>query len=109
MCPTLINHVLRCGGTLSAPHEAKGKDRASETPILLHKLKTQINTLFSGKSASGRFAAVVLVKAIIDVGGWECLRISEPWIRGLLSILQVHHGSLSLFVSVDLCCPCSNA
>ncbi|KAB5558582.1 rRNA processing/ribosome biogenesis-domain-containing protein [Coniochaeta sp. 2T2.1] len=88
LCPVLVNHLLRCGPVLSAPHEAKTKDTSSDVVVHIHKLKTQINTLLNGKSNNGRFTAVVLIKAMVDVGGWECLRISEPWVRGLLSILQ---------------------
>lgn len=68
--------------------DAEAKDKAAETPVLVHKLKTHITTLLNGRSSSGRFAAVCLVKAVIDVGGWECLRGSITWIRGLISILQ---------------------
>ena len=99
-CPLLVSHVLRCGGALSAPLDAK--DKSSETPMLVHKLRTHITTLLTGKNPAGRFAAVCLVKAVIDVGGWESLRASQPWIRGLIGVLQVcwitsrtHHGWLA--------------
>ena len=85
----LVGHVLRCGGTLSVAHEAKGKDKNAETPVLVHRLKTHINTLLTGRNPSGRFAAIFLIKAVIDVGGWECLRSAAPWINGLISIIQV--------------------
>ncbi|KAK5664038.1 hypothetical protein OQA88_252 [Cercophora sp. LCS_1] len=88
ICPVLVSHVLRCGGPLSAVPEPKAKDKTSEGPMLVHKLRTHITTLLSGRSASGRFTAVCLVKAVIDVGGWESLRASEPWIRGLISVIQ---------------------
>ncbi|KAK3322511.1 rRNA processing/ribosome biogenesis-domain-containing protein [Apodospora peruviana] len=88
LCPVLVGHVLRCGGALSSSQEAKGSDKSSETPVLIHRLKAHITTLLTGKNPSGRFAAVCLIKAVIDVGGWECLRTSDPWIRGLISILQ---------------------
>ncbi|KAL2019658.1 hypothetical protein VTK56DRAFT_9277 [Thermocarpiscus australiensis] len=88
LCPLLVNHVLRCGSPLSSSQDAKGKDKTSETPMLVHKLKTHITTLLTGKSPPGRFAAVCLVKAVIDVGGWETLRASDPWIRGLIGLLQ---------------------
>lgn len=65
------------------------KSDASESSVLVHKLKTQISTLLSGKSTEGRFAAVVLIKAIVAVGGWEVLRGVESWVRGLLSVLGV--------------------
>ncbi|EAQ89152.1 hypothetical protein CHGG_05771 [Chaetomium globosum CBS 148.51] len=90
LCPLLVNHVLRCGGPLSAAQDAnKAKDKSSETPMLVHKLKTHITTLLTGKSPAGRFAAVCLVKAVIDVGGWESLRASDAWLRGLIGVLQV--------------------
>ncbi|KAK3692927.1 rRNA processing/ribosome biogenesis-domain-containing protein [Podospora appendiculata] len=88
LCSVLVDHVLRCGAPLSSAAEAKGKDKLSETPVLVHRLKTHINTLLTGKNPSGRFAAISLIKAVIDVGGWECLRASAPWIRGLISVLQ---------------------
>lgn len=89
ICPTLVSHVLRCGSALSATPDAKAKDKTSETTLLLHKLRTHITTLLTGRKPSGRFSAICLIKAIIDVGGWESLRLAEPWIRGLISVLQV--------------------
>lgn len=89
LCPILVNHVLRCGAVLSAPHEVKAKDTDSEVAVHVHKLKKQIHTLLTGRSNNGRFTAVVLIKALVDVGGWECLRLSQPWVQGLLSIIQV--------------------
>ena len=85
LSPVLVNHVLRCRGPLSISTEQKSKGKPDDA----HRLKTQIGSLLVGKSPQGRFAAVVLIKTVVDVGGWECLRTSEPWVRGLLSILQV--------------------
>ncbi|GAB1320636.1 Pre-rRNA-processing protein RIX1 [Madurella fahalii] len=86
LCPLLVGHVVRCGGPLSAAPDTK--DKASETSMLVHKLRTHIAMLLTGKKPSGRFAAACLVKAVIDVGGWESLRASDPWIRGLIGVLQ---------------------
>ncbi|CRK24990.1 hypothetical protein BN1708_014093 [Verticillium longisporum] len=88
--PAFTGHVLRCRDVLSTPHDPKAKDGANEAYMLVHKLKTIITTLLNGKSAAGRFTGVTLVKAVVDVGGWECLRESGPWVRSLLSILQKH-------------------
>lgn len=87
LSPLLVNHALRCGTALSASQDAK--DKASETPMLVHKLRTHITTLLNGKNASGRFTAVCLIKAVIDVGGWESLRASSVWIKGLIGVIQV--------------------
>ncbi|RFU73563.1 hypothetical protein TARUN_8692 [Trichoderma arundinaceum] len=86
--PSLIRHILRCRDALSAPQDPKLKGDASQTSVLVHKLKTSITTLLNGRSREGRFAAIGLVKAAVDVGGWETLRGSEAWVRGLLSIVQ---------------------
>ncbi|KAL6828407.1 rRNA processing/ribosome biogenesis domain-containing protein [Trichoderma camerunense] len=86
--PSLIRHVLRCRDALSAPQDPKAKGDASQTSMLVHKLKTSITTHLNGRSREGRFAAIGLIKAAIDVGGWETLRGSEAWVRGLLSIVQ---------------------
>lgn len=87
LSPLLVSHAVRCGGPLSAAVDAK--DKSSETPMLVHKLRTHITTLLTGKNPAGRFTAVCLVKAVIDVGGWESLRAADAWIRGLIGVLQV--------------------
>ncbi|KAK4456300.1 Pre-rRNA-processing protein rix1, partial [Podospora aff. communis PSN243] len=88
LTPVLVGLVLRCGAPLSAVPDAKSKDKASEAPMLVHKLRTHITALLNGRSASGRFTAVCLIKAVVDVGGWETLRLADAWIRGLISVLQ---------------------
>ncbi|KAL3417538.1 hypothetical protein PVAG01_10548 [Phlyctema vagabunda] len=85
--PILVRHVLRSHAALSDPGNNSTQADASATAVLVHKLKTQLSTLLNGKSAPGRFAAVVLIKAVVEVGGWEILRGAESWVRGLLSIL----------------------
>ncbi|EFQ27041.1 hypothetical protein CGRA01v4_08066 [Colletotrichum graminicola] len=86
--PAFINHVLRCKDVLSAPQDPKSTYSSSEASTLVHKLRTIITTLLNGKSAMGRFTGATLVKAVIDVGGWECLKESGNWVRGLLAMLQ---------------------
>ncbi|KAG6041361.1 hypothetical protein E4U41_004771 [Claviceps citrina] len=85
--PLLTKHVLRCKQILSSPHDAKSKD-ASQTAQLVHALRTSVTSLLNARSREARFTAIGLIKAIIDVGGWEMLRTSESWVRGLLSIIQ---------------------
>ncbi|KAL1857680.1 hypothetical protein Daus18300_010200 [Diaporthe australafricana] len=89
LCPSLIKQIQRCQGVLSQPSDQKPKEGSPESSVLVHKLRTQITTLLNnGRSLSGRFSAAILIKGVIDTGGWESLRTSEPWVRGLLSILQ---------------------
>jgi hypothetical protein len=87
--PSLTNHVIRCKPQLSSPQDPKSKDKSSEVSSLVHKLNASITTLLTSRTIEGRFAAVALVKAVIDVGGWEVLRGSEAWARGLLAVIQV--------------------
>lgn len=95
--PSLINHVLHCKEPLSAPQDQKIKDGASESSQLVHKLKTNITTLLKGRSREARFAAIGLVKAVVDVGGWEALRGSGPWVQGLLPIIEVCSSLSAIF------------
>jgi pre-rRNA-processing protein RIX1 len=87
--PSLVHNVLRCQGPLSSGGNLSTKPDTSESSVLVHKLKTQVSSLLHSKSTEGRFTSVVLIKAIVAVGGWEVLRGVEPWVRGLLSILGV--------------------
>ncbi|RCI15406.1 hypothetical protein L249_6612 [Ophiocordyceps polyrhachis-furcata BCC 54312] len=89
--PSLTKHIARCGRALSTTAQDQKKpreDEACRAALLVHKLKTVITTLLTGRNPHARFAAVGLVKAVVDVGGWETLRGVEPWVRGLLSIIQ---------------------
>jgi pre-rRNA-processing protein RIX1 len=94
LAPTLLSNVLRCQIPLSSPAGNAAKADASASSVLVHKLKTQVSTLLSGKSPEGRFTAVILIKAIIEVGGWEILQGAESWVRGLLSLLGVRKSQL---------------
>lgn len=98
LLPTLLRHVLRCQIALSSPSGSTGKADASASSVLVHKLKTQLSTLLNGKTIEGRFAAVVLIKAVVEVGGWEVLQGAEQWVRGLLSVLGVRI-SLAIILS----------
>ncbi|KAH9900600.1 rRNA processing/ribosome biogenesis-domain-containing protein [Xylariomycetidae sp. FL2044] len=84
LLPTFLKDVLRCQEPLSKPQEAN----SPEASVLVSKLRTRVSALLNGRSVSGHFVAVALVKAIVEAGGSECLRTAEPWIRGILSILQ---------------------
>ncbi|KAJ2905188.1 hypothetical protein MKZ38_006094 [Zalerion maritima] len=85
--PNLVENVLQCGKLLSTSHDPKSKT-SSQTYTLVHKLKTQISTLLNGKTVGARFSGAALAKAVIDVGGRECLQTSGPWARSLISMLQ---------------------
>ena len=92
--PELLRLILRCKVALSSP--TASKSAPSEFTVPVHKLKTQLSSLLNSKNPEGRFAAVVLVKGAVEVGGWEVLQTSEPWVRGLISILVVSLSFLHL-------------
>ena len=80
--------LVDCCSILSAPeNNVAGRD-AAENAVLVHKLKTRISTLLQDRTPEGRWAAVVLVKAAVENGGYEILRGCEAWVRGILSTLS---------------------
>jgi pre-rRNA-processing protein RIX1 len=93
--PSLVNHVLRCKQALSAPQDTKAKGESSDCAFLVQKLKKSITTLLESRDKNERFTAIALVKAAVDVGGWEVLRGSAPWVRGLIAIVKVGNTKLS--------------
>lgn len=88
LTPALLCQVQQCKAPLSNPSANSAKADTSTSSVLVHKLKIHLTTLLNGKSPEGRFAAVVLIKGVVEVGGWEVLQSSEPWVRGLLSALS---------------------
>ncbi|KAG6002869.1 hypothetical protein E4U21_002721 [Claviceps maximensis] len=86
--PSLSRHIVRCKGVLSSPQDPKSKEDGSQSAQLVHTMRTSVTSLLNGRSREARFAVIGLIKAIVDVGGWEMLRTSDPWVRGLLSIIQ---------------------
>ncbi|KAI1354478.1 rRNA processing/ribosome biogenesis-domain-containing protein [Xylaria sp. FL0043] len=88
--PILLKDVQRCQGPLSQPLEP-----SSEASGLIHKLKTQITSLLNGRTSQGRFVGAALAKAVVESGGWECLRASGPWVNGLISAIQKKDPSVT--------------
>ena len=60
-----------------------------EVGVLIHKLKAQLSALLQDKSPQARFAAPILIKATVEVGGWKVLHGVGPWVKGLIGILGV--------------------
>jgi pre-rRNA-processing protein RIX1 len=100
LVPALTDHVIRCKAVLSAPQDPVTKTDTSEGAHLVHQLRTIITALLNGKTPAGRLISTVLIKALIDVGGWECLKGCEPWVRGLLSILDVIFPIMGIYETI---------
>lgn len=86
---SLAASITECGELLSAPQSQKAGKSDSDHSVQVHKLVTRISSLLQDRSFEGRWAAVVLVKALVEAGQWEIIRGSEPFVRGLMSILSV--------------------
>lgn len=98
LTPWIVNTLVESKSLLASAAAGKAKDSAHG--VLVHKLKTQISTLLNDKSPEGRWVAVVLIKTTVDLGGWEVLQGSGPWVRGLLGILgkQDHSAAKKLCI-----------
>ena len=90
----LASSITNCAHIFSVAN-ARTPHGASDDALLVHKLRTRISSLLQDRSPQGRWTAVVLVKAVVEAGGWEILKDCEPWARSLLSILGVRFSSRS--------------
>lgn len=84
--PAIAASLSSCRTLLSSTQTSNAKS-SSEASVAVHKFRTLLSTLLQDRSVQGRWSAIVLIKATIEVGGWETLQKSLPWVRGLLTIL----------------------
>jgi pre-rRNA-processing protein RIX1 len=75
--------LVECRSLLSNTQNA-----SSEATAAVHQFKTKISSLLQDRSVQGRWAAVVLVKCTIELGGWQALHQCAPWVRSLVGILK---------------------
>ena len=85
--PAIAASLASCRSILSSPQTSGTKATSSEYSVAVHKYRTLLSTLLQDRTPHGRWCAVVLVKATIEVGGWETLQKSLPWVRRLLGFL----------------------
>ncbi|KAF2012515.1 hypothetical protein BU24DRAFT_425160 [Aaosphaeria arxii CBS 175.79] len=85
--PAIAASLANCKTLLSSTQSSSSK-ASSESSLAIHKYRTFLSTLLQDRTVHGRWAAIVLVKATIEAGGWETLSKSLPWVRGLLGILN---------------------
>jgi pre-rRNA-processing protein RIX1 len=84
--PAIAASLSTCRTLLSSTQTSNAKT-SSEASVAVHKFRTLLSTLLQDRTIQGRWSAIVLIKATIEVGGWETLQKSLPWVRGLLAIL----------------------
>ncbi|RMZ70869.1 hypothetical protein GMOD_00008524 [Pyrenophora seminiperda CCB06] len=93
--PAIALSLANCRTLLSSPHASGTKATSSEASVAVHKFRTLLSTLLQDRTTQGRWSAIVLIKAVIEVGGWETLQKSLPWVRGLLALLNKPDPPLS--------------
>jgi pre-rRNA-processing protein RIX1 len=86
--PAIAASLANCRTLLSSPQAAGLKTSSSESSVAVHKYRTLLSTLLQDRTAQGRWSAIVLIKATIEVGGWETLQKASSWVRGLMGILK---------------------
>ncbi len=87
IAPYLATNISECR---KAFIDLQGDSRDySETSIIIHKLRTQITALLHDRSPEARLSAVILIKAMVEVGGWTTLQKVGPWVRELIAIISV--------------------
>ena len=84
--PAIAASLSNCRTLLSSTQTSSAKN-SSEASVAVHKFRTLLSTLLQDRTIQGRWSAIVLIKATIEVGGWETLQKALPWVRGLLGIL----------------------
>ncbi|KAH6866313.1 rRNA processing/ribosome biogenesis-domain-containing protein [Alternaria rosae] len=86
--PAIAASLANCKTLLSSAQASGTKATSSEASVAIHKYRTLLTTLLQDRTPQGRWCAIVLIKATIEVGGWETLQKSLPWVRGLLGFLN---------------------
>jgi pre-rRNA-processing protein RIX1 len=60
----------------------------SEAATVIHQIRTRTSSLLQDRSPEARLAAVVLIKALVEAGGYETLANNgSPWVRGLIAMI----------------------
>ena len=104
IAPYLAVSITQCGKALTTLDKEGQAVGGSESAVAVHKLKTQLSALLQDKSPEARYAAVILIKATIEVGGWSILQGAGIWVRGLLAILGVSNPSRYRLKRLVICC-----
>ena len=94
VAPYLATTIAQSGKAFAAPTREGQAVGGSESAVIVHKFKTQLSALLQDKSPEARYAAVILIKATVEVGGWNVLQGVAAWVRGLIGILGVSNSSV---------------
>lgn len=85
--PAIAASLANCKSLLSSTQSSNSRT-SSEASVAVHKFRTLLSTLLQDRTHQGRWAAIVLIKTTVEIGGWETLHKSLPWVHGLLGVLS---------------------
>ena len=91
IAPYLATIIAQCGNVFTALEKDTQTNGGSELLDLFRKFKIQLSMKLRDKSPQARYAATILIKATIEVGGLHFFQGKEigSWITGLTGILGV--------------------
>lgn len=87
--PYLVTIIAQHGKALATSSKEGRTVGEAESAVVVHKLKTQLSVLLQDKKPEARYAGVILIRATIEIGGWNVLQGIGVWVRGLIGILGV--------------------
>lgn len=85
--PHILTHLSSqigpCKEFLSNPQPTH-----SEAASLVHQIRTRTSSLLQDRLPEARLAAVILIKALVEAGGYETLATNGgPWVKSLISLI----------------------
>jgi pre-rRNA-processing protein RIX1 len=87
----LVPHIPHIGSQISPYKVLLSSPQAahSEAAAVVHQLRTRTSSLLQDRSPEARLAAVVVVKALVEAGGYETLANNGgAWVRGLIAMIS---------------------
>ena len=89
VAPYLAINIAQHGQALAKSSKEDKVVGKTDSAVNVHKLKTQLSALLQDKNREARYAAVILIRATVEVGGWNVLQGVGAWVRGLVGLLGV--------------------
>lgn len=86
LVPRITQQLTTCK-TIFNSAEGSSKTK-SDIGVTIHKFKTKLSSFLNDRSVEARWAATVLIKSAIEIGGWEMLKDCKGWVTGLIANLK---------------------
>jgi len=91
--PRVLGFLVSTLSTCSLDPPPSSDAKSSDDSVIIHRLRTRISALLQERRPEGRFAAAVLIKAIVDGARTDDISSNvfsscESWAKGLLGCLN---------------------